>query len=124
MLAQVIDTNSGAEVAFGIALLVLIAAAAVAVLVLSRNVSMLRRMFLPDGARTRRCPHCRILISALASVCSHCRRESKPWFERDGYWCREDEAGGLEWYNDRVRQWVPFSNRLPGAPEPSGAAGS
>jgi predicted amidophosphoribosyltransferase len=64
----------------------------------------------------RECPHCREWMKRNASVCPHCQRESKAWFQHEGRWWVKGDDGQDYWFNERANQWVVFARATAPAP--------
>lgn len=54
----------------------------------------------------RDCPHCKEPMRRDASVCPHCRSESRPWRLHDGAWfSQSDEDAPWYWLDEETNTW-------------------
>jgi hypothetical protein len=60
----------------------------------------------PGPGAIRICPQCRETMQRDASVCPHCRRESKAWTYEGGRWWTTDSAGTRLWLEERHGTWL------------------
>ena len=68
-------------------------------------------------AQLRQCPACKEAMKRDASICPHCRTQSRPWIFSDGYWWATDGEGDLVYLEEASLTW----RRLPsGPPTPFG----
>jgi hypothetical protein len=58
---------------------------------------------------TRECPFCKETMRRDASVCPHCRHDSKPWTMHDGHWWVVGDDGEHHWFDEQKNEWVRFS---------------
>lgn len=59
----------------------------------------------PGPGVVRECPHCKEPMRRDASICPHCRRESRAWTYRDGRWWTVDPEGTDVWYDEALGIW-------------------
>jgi len=94
--------------AFGLALTIAIVVSLIVIAVEIHNLRRtIREVFFPQGVtRTvRACPYCKLQMSAEATICVFCRRDSTPWEQRQGVWWRTSEAGE-EYFDVDSNAWM------------------
>jgi hypothetical protein len=70
----------------------------------------------PSAQAHRECPFCKENMRRDASVCPHCRHESKPWLFHQEKWWVKGEDGGDYWLNEQTNEWVKWRSPLPPTP--------
>jgi len=72
----------------------------------------------PEGAY-RECEFCKEQMRRGASVCPHCRRDTRPWELEDGVWWSTDDQGQAVWF-DEASQSLTAENELHARPVADG----
>jgi RNA polymerase subunit RPABC4/transcription elongation factor Spt4 len=62
----------------------------------------------PQPALYRECPNCKEQMRRDATVCPHCRKETKAWVLDGNTWWSESTRG-WHWYDVANNQWLPGS---------------